>query len=90
MPRAGRQTSLHRKSLNFDVRLPRSTSVWGSLLESQTETGGQTIKRMLMIVGLSALVVLVGSGCSSMKNIREISLGFGGLDAEFYEAKESE
>ena len=90
MLKVGRQITLQKNSLNFDARLPRSTSVWGSILESQTETGGQTIKRMLIIVGLSVLVVLVGSGCSSMKNIREISLGFGGLDAEFYEAKESE
>jgi hypothetical protein len=39
-------------------------------------------------VGLSAFVIWVGTGCGSMKNLREVSLGFGGLDAEFYEAKE--
>tara|TARA_R110000796_G_scaffold42461_1_gene104972 strand:- start:530 stop:667 length:138 start_codon:yes stop_codon:yes gene_type:complete len=45
---------------------------------------------MFTIIALSTAVIWIGSGCYSMKNVREISLGFGGLDAEFYEPKAAE
>tara|TARA_R100001377_G_C3145203_1_gene94200 strand:+ start:448 stop:585 length:138 start_codon:yes stop_codon:yes gene_type:complete len=45
---------------------------------------------MITITALSTVAVWIGSGCYSMKNVREISLGFGGLDAEFYEPKATE
>jgi len=89
MATTGRQINLQRKSLNFVAKSPRSTSVWGSILESQTERGQRT-KRLFTVIGLSALAIGIGSGCYSMKNVREISLGFGGLDAEFYEPKATE
>jgi len=47
-------------------------------------------RRLLSIVGLSAFVIWIGTGCCSMKNLREVSRGFGGLDAEFYEPKGAE
>ena len=90
MATTGRQINLQRKSLNFVAKSPRSTSVWGSILESQTESRGQRTKRLFTVIGLSVLVIGIGSGCYSMKNVREISLGFGGLDAEFYEPKATE
>ena len=46
--------------------------------------------RLATIVGVSLFVILVGAGCASMKNIREFSIGFGGVDAEFYESKQAE
>ena len=88
MPKDGRQTNLQRKSLNFDAKSPPCIGVWGSVLESQPETGRARTSRLLFIVGISAFVIWVGTGCYSMKNIREFSIGFGGVDAEFYEAKE--
>tara|TARA_R110002012_G_scaffold209196_1_gene379548 strand:+ start:223 stop:372 length:150 start_codon:yes stop_codon:yes gene_type:complete len=48
------------------------------------------IKRMIVIMALSTAVIWIGSGCYSLKNVREISLGFGGFDAEFYEPKAAE
>ena len=85
-----RQTNLPKKSLNFVAKSPRFTSVWGSVLESQTESRGQRIKRLFTVIGLSVLAIGIGSGCYSLKNVREISLGFGGFDAEFYEPKATE
>lgn len=85
-----KQTNCPKKSLNFVVKSPLSTSVLGSTLESQPESRRQRIKRMITIITLSAAVIWIGSGCSSLKNVREISLGFGGLDAEFYEPKATE
>ncbi len=45
---------------------------------------------MLAVVAIAAFVIGIGAGCFSMKNIREISVGLGGVDAEFYEPKETE
>ena len=86
----GRQTNCRKKLLNFVVKSRLSTSVLGSTLESQPESKRQMIKRMITIIALSTAVIWIGSGCYSMKNVREISLGFGGLDAEFYEPKATE
>jgi hypothetical protein len=86
----GRQTNYPKKSLNFVVKSRLSTSVLGSTLESQPESRRQMIKRMIVIMALSTAVIWIGSGCYSLKNVREISLGFGGFDAEFYEPKAAE
>ena len=48
------------------------------------------MSRWLTIIGLSAFAILVGAGCASMKNIREFSIGLGGVDAEFYEPAQTE
>ena len=85
-----RQTNCRKKSLNFVVKSRLSTNVLGSTLESQPESKRQMVKRMITIIALSTAVIWIGSGCYSMKNVREISLGFGGLDAEFYEPKATE
>jgi hypothetical protein len=42
------------------------------------------MKRGMIIVGLSALVLFIGAGC---QNVRTIDAGFGGLDIEYFEPK---
>ena len=43
------------------------------------------IKRWLTIIGLSALAIVCGSGCGSLRNLKEIDFGITGLEMEFYE-----
>ena len=42
------------------------------------------IKRWLTIIGLSALAIVCGSGCGSLRNIKEVDFGITGLEMEFY------
>ena len=46
---------------------------------------GERIMRWTIIVGLSAFAIFVGAGCKSLVNVKDIDLGFGGLEIEFYE-----
>ena len=43
------------------------------------------MKRWLTIIGLSALAIWCGSGCRSLVNVKNLDIGFGGLEVEFYE-----
>ena len=42
------------------------------------------MKRWILIVALSAFTILVGSGCWSMRNVKEIDLSITGREMEFY------
>ncbi len=42
------------------------------------------MKRWLTIAALSAFTILVGSGCWSVRNVKEIDLSITGLEMEFY------
>ena len=50
----------------------------------------ERITRWAIIVGLSAFVIFVGAGCGSLRNVKEIDFGFGGLEMEFYPAHPSQ
>ena len=42
------------------------------------------MKRWLTIAALSLFTILVGSGCWSVRNVKEIDLSITGLEMEFY------
>ena len=42
------------------------------------------MKRWILIIALSAFSILVGSGCWSVRNVKEIDLSITGLEMEFY------
>ena len=44
----------------------------------------ERVARWGLIIGLSAFVIFVGAGCGSLRNVKEIDFGFGGLEMEFY------
>ena len=42
------------------------------------------MKRWLTIAALSVFTIWVGSGCGSVRNVKEINLSITGLEMEFY------
>ena len=42
------------------------------------------MKRWITITALSVFTILVGSGCGSVRNVKEIDLSITGLEMEFY------
>jgi hypothetical protein len=48
------------------------------------------MKRFIVIILLSALLVWCGSGCGSLRNVKEIDFGITGLEMEFYPSHPSQ
>jgi len=48
------------------------------------------MKRCITIIGLSVLAVWCGSGCVSLRNIKEVDFGITGLEMEFYPSHPSQ
>jgi len=48
------------------------------------------MKRWIIIMGLGALAILCGSGCSSLRNLKELDFGITGLELEFYPSHPSQ
>ena len=44
----------------------------------------ERVMRFLVIVGLALLVLFIGAGCGSVRNVKEIDLSITGLEMEFY------
>ena len=42
------------------------------------------VMRFLVIAGLALLVLFIGAGCGSVRNVKEIDLSITGLEMEFY------
>ena len=48
---------------------------------------GERVARWLIVVGLSALVILLSTGC---RNIKTVELDFGGLEIEYFPSHPSQ
>ena len=72
MDMTGKQTSSPKRSRSYAAKLLRYIGAWGL---------APSVKSLLMIVGISALVVWVGAGCKSLPGKLEIDTPF--IDVEY-------